>query len=49
MSFLVVETIAKKYNKTQMATLKFLAVFGTTKVPYFNGLIYECIHKNQVN
>ena len=25
MSLLVVETIAKKYNKTQMATLKFLA------------------------
>ena len=27
MSLLVVETIAKKYNKTQMATLKFLAQF----------------------
>ena len=26
-------------------------IFGTgwTKVPYFNGLIYECIHKNQLN
>ena len=36
MSLLVVETIAKKYSKTQKATLKVLA---QGEPPYFNGVI----------
>ena len=43
---LVAETIAEKIQHKRP-----ISIFGTgrTEVPYFNRLIYKCIHKKQLN